>query len=188
MTARPPSVSALLESDDGRALAAAHGHKPAVAAIRAAIEAARRTGSFDPADLLASARSSFSSGDLPRLRPVWNLTGVVLHTNLGRAILPEKAVAAATAAMAHPVAVEYDLASGKRGERDSVLRDHLRANAADRDLYERTKRELIAQDWPDMNAYADAKTEVIEAIIQTAPYSGFPPALNALAAISAAFR
>lgn len=45
-----------------------------------------------------------------------------------------------------------------------LLRDHLRADEADRRLYEDTKRELTGRDWPDMNAYADAKTPVIEAI------------------------
>jgi GrpB-like predicted nucleotidyltransferase (UPF0157 family) len=45
-----------------------------------------------------------------------------------------------------------------------LLRDHLRRDADDRALYERTKRDLTARDWPDMNAYSDAKTEVIEAI------------------------
>jgi len=45
-----------------------------------------------------------------------------------------------------------------------LLRDHLRRDEDDRALYERTKRELTAQDWPDMNAYADAKTDVIESI------------------------
>ena len=45
-----------------------------------------------------------------------------------------------------------------------LLRDHLRRDEEDRDLYERTKRELTARDWTDMNAYAEAKTEVIEAI------------------------
>jgi GrpB-like predicted nucleotidyltransferase (UPF0157 family) len=45
-----------------------------------------------------------------------------------------------------------------------LLRDHLRRDEEDRSLYERTKRELTARDWPDMNAYAEAKTEVIEAI------------------------
>ena len=45
-----------------------------------------------------------------------------------------------------------------------LLRDHLRHNEADRDLYERTKRSLAAMDWPDMNAYADAKTDVITKI------------------------
>ena len=45
-----------------------------------------------------------------------------------------------------------------------LLRDHLRRDPADRELYEATKRELMTHDWVDMNAYADAKTEVIEAI------------------------
>ncbi|MGA7203535.1 MAG: GrpB family protein, partial [Specibacter sp.] len=45
-----------------------------------------------------------------------------------------------------------------------LLRERLRANADDRELYARTKHALVAQDWPDMNAYANAKTDVIEAI------------------------
>ena len=45
-----------------------------------------------------------------------------------------------------------------------VLRDQLRRDADDRDLYARTKQELARQEWSDMNAYADAKTEVITAI------------------------
>ncbi|MFW5474088.1 GrpB family protein [Knoellia sp. CPCC 206450] len=45
-----------------------------------------------------------------------------------------------------------------------LLRDHLRVDAADRRLYEDTKRDLVSRDWSDMNAYADAKTDVIEAI------------------------
>lgn len=45
-----------------------------------------------------------------------------------------------------------------------LLRDHLRAVPADRDLYERTKRDLTTRTWSDMNAYADAKGPVIEEI------------------------
>lgn len=45
-----------------------------------------------------------------------------------------------------------------------LFRDQLRSVPDDRDLYERTKRALIDQDWPDMNAYAEAKTEVIAEI------------------------
>jgi GrpB-like predicted nucleotidyltransferase (UPF0157 family) len=45
-----------------------------------------------------------------------------------------------------------------------LFRDHLRANADDRALYETTKRTLLAQDWEDMNAYSDAKTDVISEI------------------------
>lgn len=49
-----------------------------------------------------------------------------------------------------------------------LLRDHLRTDAADRALYEQTKRDLLTQRWDDMNAYADAKTAVIEAIKERA--------------------
>jgi len=49
-----------------------------------------------------------------------------------------------------------------------LFRDHLRAHPEDRDLYERTKRALIAQDWADMNDYADAKTGVVTEIKERA--------------------
>jgi len=49
-----------------------------------------------------------------------------------------------------------------------LLRDHLRQDDDDRALYAQTKRRLVAQDWPDMNAYADAKTDVITQIKQRA--------------------
>ena len=49
-----------------------------------------------------------------------------------------------------------------------LLRDHLRADSEARNLYERTKRSLIDQDWADMNAYAEAKTDVITAIKERA--------------------
>jgi GrpB-like predicted nucleotidyltransferase (UPF0157 family) len=45
-----------------------------------------------------------------------------------------------------------------------LLRDHLRRDAADRALYEQVKRDLLTRRWADMNAYSDAKTDVIDAI------------------------
>ncbi|GAA5142387.1 GrpB family protein [Nocardioides marinquilinus] len=54
---------------------------------------------------------------------------------------------------------------GAQAARDYlVFRDHLRADADDRALYERTKRDLLEREWADMNAYSDAKTDVITAI------------------------
>lgn len=61
----------------------------------------------------------------PSLRAVFNLTGTVLHTNLGRALYPAQAIAAATLAMARPVNLEYDVDGAGRGERDSHIESWL---------------------------------------------------------------
>jgi GrpB-like predicted nucleotidyltransferase (UPF0157 family) len=53
-------------------------------------------------------------------------------------------------------------------DRMLAFRDHLRANEPDRELYERTKRELAAREWAYVQDYADAKSEVVEAIIARA--------------------
>jgi L-seryl-tRNA(Ser) seleniumtransferase len=61
----------------------------------------------------------------PRLRTVLNLTGTVIHTNLGRALLADSALQHLLAVMAAPNNLEYDLASGGRGDRDSIVEDLL---------------------------------------------------------------
>ena len=79
----------------------------------------------DDDTLAAECRERLSVAARPSLRPVFNLTGTVLHTNLGRALYPVEAVAAATQAMARPVNLEYDIEGAGRGERDSHVEDRL---------------------------------------------------------------
>lgn len=90
-------------------------HGPAKAAARELLAAAR-TGAI-PADWEGAIRALVAAGSTPHLRPVLNATGVVLHTNLGRAPLSERAAAAVTAVAAGYTNLELDLGSGERGER-----------------------------------------------------------------------
>jgi L-seryl-tRNA(Ser) seleniumtransferase len=123
-----PSVNDVLETDAAARAIAQFGRPAAVAAVRQIVDAARaalRGGNTAPTapDAIANtALSKLADETRPSLRRAFNLTGTVLHTNLGRAVLAEAAVDAAVAAMRAAVALEYDLASGKRGERD----DHVR--------------------------------------------------------------
>jgi L-seryl-tRNA(Ser) seleniumtransferase len=69
---------------------------------------------------------ALAAADEPNLRPVINATGVVLHTNLGRALLAETAIEAVTMAARSATNLEYDSASGTRGDRDSIVESELR--------------------------------------------------------------
>jgi len=122
-TRRLPSVDEVLRTATADAAIAEFGRPAVLTAVRAVIADARLAGTGAQAEAVADdARWRLQAQAVPSLRPVFNLTGTVLHTNLGRALLADVAIEAATQAMRSAVALEFDLESGKRGERD----DHLR--------------------------------------------------------------
>jgi L-seryl-tRNA(Ser) seleniumtransferase len=77
-------------------------------------------------DALVSALKQRIEDDLtPRMRRTVNLTGTVIHTNLGRAVLADEAVRSVLEIMSTPVTLEYDLSTGSRGDRDSIVEELL---------------------------------------------------------------
>ena len=130
---RLPSVDEVLRSDVGATATARFGHAAAVHAIRRTLSQLREAARSAAATPVASAEAIAAQAlhllereDVPSLRRVFNLTGTVLHTNLGRAVLPESAVEAAVTAMRSAVALEFDMGEGARGERDDHVRGLLR--------------------------------------------------------------
>jgi L-seryl-tRNA(Ser) seleniumtransferase len=103
-------------------LIARAGRPLVIEALRAWADA--RRGSAEVADEAACARwceARLAGLVQPSQRRVFNLTGTVLHTNLGRALLAEEAIAAAVDAMRSPTTLEYDLSGAGRGERDQHI-------------------------------------------------------------------
>ncbi|WP_334149149.1 L-seryl-tRNA(Sec) selenium transferase [Hyphomicrobium sp.] len=128
---RLPSVDRVLQTDLGKVACERFGHAATVEAIRRALARIRDAGddAHEPCDAAAIAREAsahLESEGRPSVRRVFNLTGTVLHTNLGRAVLPESAIAAAVDAMRFPVALEFDVEGGARGERDDHVRGLIR--------------------------------------------------------------
>ena len=116
-------MDAVLRSPAGARLVEEFGHPAASDAVRARIAEARAAGSsLSGEDAAEGAAEQLQAAGTSRLKAVFNLTGTVLHTNLGRAVLAEEAVEAAVRAMRQAVALEFDLDGGRRGERDDVVR------------------------------------------------------------------
>ncbi len=115
-----PSVDSLLRAAEAEILLKRFGRAAVTAALRECLADRREARAFggpacavidEAADRLAIrfARSQ---------RPVFNMTGTVLHTNLGRSPLPPEAAEAAAEALRSATTLEFDLATGQRGERD----------------------------------------------------------------------
>ncbi len=119
-----PSVDRLLRAPGADELAAAYGRDLATEGLRAALEEARtllRQGAADEPppdfDLVTAAHDWLAALLAPTLRPVINATGVIVHTNLGRAPLSAAAIAAVTEVSLGYSTLEYDVDDGRRGSR-----------------------------------------------------------------------
>jgi len=124
-----PSVDRLLNHEAAKRLIQDNGRTAVTDAIRRVLAGVREevvadsTVEITDGRVLDRVAADLRAHAQPLLRPVFNLTGTVLHTNLGRAPLPPEAIDAISAAARTPTNIEFDLGTGKRGDRD----DHLEA-------------------------------------------------------------
>ena len=114
-----PAVGTLLNEPAYAELVKEYGRERVVEAIREQV-ASEREGAADAAGRHAAVAAKLRTVAAPRLRRVINATGVILHTNLGRAPLSQAAIDALAVAAGYSN-LELDLASGKRGERAALV-------------------------------------------------------------------
>ncbi|MFN2427069.1 MAG: L-seryl-tRNA(Sec) selenium transferase, partial [Candidatus Binatia bacterium] len=126
-----PSVDAVLASPHAAPLArwsraaAVTAVRDAIADLRERLLSGTPQGNPSPQSVAATAERLLEQRSSRKLRRVVNATGVVLHTNLGRAWLAEAAIEAVAEAARGACNLEYDLGRGERGERDSLVEEHL---------------------------------------------------------------
>ncbi|MFG6665775.1 L-seryl-tRNA(Sec) selenium transferase [Halomonas sp. HNIBRBA4712] len=117
-----PAVDRLLDHPALQALADQHGKRLCTRLARDTLSEARKgTAPVDEHTLVERVERKLAAFTSPNARAVFNLTGTVIHTNLGRALLSEPAIDAMAHVARHPVALEYDLATGGRGDRDDLI-------------------------------------------------------------------
>ena len=125
-----PSVNIVLQNDQVKLLINDYGRDLVASVTRTAIEELRgslpglkqiKTRAQCIDRILGDIRTRIEDRMRPSLRPVFNLTGTVLHTNLGRAVLPENAIAAVSNINRGASNLEYDLDRGRRGDRDNHI-------------------------------------------------------------------
>ncbi len=128
-----PAVDRLLREPAAAALVAEHGHTLVTHEARALAEGLRERclrgelpwADVQPQALTAALARRIGERLAPRMRPIMNLTGTVIHTNFGRALLADSALQQVLALMGGANNLEYDLASGGRGDRDSLVEELL---------------------------------------------------------------
>lgn len=125
-----PAVDLLLRMPSVALLAALHGQGPTIAALRTGLTTARKaisTGGSAPNinELVEMAGTMLSEDAQPTLRGLINATGVIIHTNLGRAPLSQAAIVAIEQVASGYSNLEYDLVAGERGSRHDHVRDLL---------------------------------------------------------------
>lgn len=131
LRSRLPSVDKIVSAPEMAALARRRGLATVKWAVRALQSELRATGeppdwASDPAGY-ASAAATWLDRKLGHgYVTVFNLTGTIVHSNLGRSPLDEEITAAALRAATRPLTLEYDLGGGKRGDREGIVAHRLR--------------------------------------------------------------
>jgi len=130
--AQLPSVDKLLSLKPSEEWLTQYGRDEVLRVIRSTLSLVRqecldnkRVTQPDVESLLSQIGQTLKTRATPKLRRVINLTGTVLHTNLGRAVMPPEVIEAMASAAAEPCALEYDLGEGKRGDRDELVEELL---------------------------------------------------------------